>query len=63
MTWDYHGTDHNSQTVVPGNLMSPFFEPQTVLRFENSLTVTVQSSTANSQAYQRYAGALVRLDS
>jgi hypothetical protein len=63
MTWDYHGTDHNSQTVVPGNLMSPFFEPQTVLRFDNSLTITVKSSAANSEAYQRYAGAIVRLDS
>lgn len=67
-TWNFTGdgnvaTENTTHYVFPSNLLAPFYHPSSVVRFENSLTVTVSTSLANSSTYQENAGALVRLDS
>jgi len=63
-TWDRTGNSTaGTHITMPGMLNSYAIDPMTVLRFDNSLTVTVATSGANSTGYQKNAGVLVRLDS
>ena len=63
-TWDRTGNNMiGTHITMPGMLNSYAIDPMTVLRFDNSLTVTVATSGANSNSNAQNAGVLVRLDS
>ena len=63
MTVDYMGASGYRPFLLLPNVNQPFVNPAACLRFENSLTITVASDKANTDANQRDAGCLVRLDS
>ena len=70
---DTNGSDmdlmgpNNNGYIVPYTLLAglsqPTINPQACIRFENSLTITVATNKANTEAGTRNAGVLVKLDS
>jgi len=54
-------------SIVPYTLLAglsqPTINPQACIRFENSLTITVATNKANTEAGTKNAGVLVKLDS